>query len=209
MVDFKFQVRTVVEFLRKFEWKSADIVQNLEKVYGTNAQIYGKPAVYEWMKRFKEDRESLEDDDRSGKPAISVTDENVLAEQEIVKQDGRVLLHEIAARVHISYGSVQTTVVTGSLRLSKLSARWVPKALHAEHVTARIDNALNFLNRFDVDSEDFPSRLVSGDETSVYQYYPESKIQSKQWSLRSSRGPIKFRTEKSVKKILTPVFFGP
>ena len=36
-----------------------------------------QPRVYEWYKRFREGREDVEDDARSGRSSISITDENV------------------------------------------------------------------------------------------------------------------------------------
>ena len=42
---------------------------------------------------------------------------------------------------------------------------------------------------------------MTGDETWVYQYDPETK-QSKQWLPRGLSGPIKFESERSVKKVV-------
>lgn len=38
--------------------------------------VISSPTVYTWYKRFKNDRTSLEDDERSGRPITAVTDEN-------------------------------------------------------------------------------------------------------------------------------------
>ena len=40
-----------------------------------------------------------------------------------------------------------------------------------------------------------------------YQYDPETKQQSKQWLPRGSSGPIKFKSERSVKKVRATVFW--
>lgn len=140
-----------MKFLTKLEWKATDIIENLVKVYGETTPM--KTIIYEWIKRFKEGRESLKDDDRSGKPTTSINGENVAKVQEILDQDRRASLHMIARRVNISYGSVQA-IVTDRLGLSKFSARWVPRALRAEHITARLDDILHFLNKFDADAQD-------------------------------------------------------
>jgi len=47
----------------------------LVQVYGDNAMK--KIAVYEWVKRFSEGRESVTDEERSGQPATSRTEENI------------------------------------------------------------------------------------------------------------------------------------
>ena len=47
----------------------------LLQVYVDNAKK--KTAVYKWMKRFSEGRESVTDEERSGRPATSRTEENI------------------------------------------------------------------------------------------------------------------------------------
>ena len=88
-----------------------------------------------------------------------------------------------------------------------LSARWVPRQLPPERKTQRIECALNLLNHLITDSEDFHRRLVTENETWIYQYDPESKIQSKEWLPRGSSGPRKFRAERSAAKVLATVFW--
>jgi len=43
-----------------------------------------KTAVYKWMKRFSEGRESVTDEERSGRPATSTTEENIAEVCQIV-----------------------------------------------------------------------------------------------------------------------------
>ena len=52
-------------------------------------QVYGdstmkKTAVYKWVKRFSEGRESVTDEERSGRPATSRTEENIAEFRQIV-----------------------------------------------------------------------------------------------------------------------------
>ena len=47
----------------------------LVQVYGDNAMK--KTAVYKWVKRFAEGRKSVTDEERSGWPARSRTEENI------------------------------------------------------------------------------------------------------------------------------------
>jgi len=47
----------------------------LVQVYGDNDMK--KTAVYKWMKRFSEGRESVTDEERAGRPATSRTEENI------------------------------------------------------------------------------------------------------------------------------------
>jgi len=47
----------------------------LVQVYGDNS--IKKTAVYKWVKRFSKGRESVTNDERSGRPATSRTEENI------------------------------------------------------------------------------------------------------------------------------------
>jgi len=52
----------------------------LAQVYGDNAMK--KTAVYKWVKRFSEGRESVTDEEKSGRPATSRTEENIAKNSE-------------------------------------------------------------------------------------------------------------------------------
>ena len=57
----------------------------LVQVCGDNAMK--KTAVYKWVKRFSERRESVTDEERSGRPATSRTEENIEKVRQIVRAD--------------------------------------------------------------------------------------------------------------------------
>ena len=66
------------------ETKSEMLVQ----VYGDNAMK--KTAVYKWMNRFSEGRESVADEERSGRPATSRTEENIAKIRQSVRENRRL-----------------------------------------------------------------------------------------------------------------------
>ena len=204
MESTKIEVRSNVKFLRKLGWKPADIINALSSVYEDSAPP--DPTVYRWIREFKQGRDSVEDEQRSGRPRTSRSEDIIIAVQKAVEQDRRVTIDVIAEEVGISHGSVHA-ILTENLELSKLSARWVPHMLRPEHKAQRIECATNLLNRLDTDREDFYARIVTGDETWIFQYDPESKIQSKEWLPRGTPGPKKFRAARSVAKVLATVFW--
>jgi len=59
----------------------------LVQVYGDNSMK--KTAVYKWVKRFSEGRESVTDEERSGRPATSRTEENIAKICQIVRENRR------------------------------------------------------------------------------------------------------------------------
>ena len=57
----------------------------IQKAYGDAA--LSRTLIFEWHKRFREGRESVKDDERSGRPSTSRTDDNIAAIDKMVKED--------------------------------------------------------------------------------------------------------------------------
>jgi len=66
----------------------------LVKVYGDN--VMRKTAVYKWVKRFCEGRESVTDEEKSRRPATSRTEENIAKVPQIVRENRRLTVRSIA-----------------------------------------------------------------------------------------------------------------
>ena len=71
----------------------------LVQVYGDNAMK--KTAVYKWMKLFSEGRESAIDEERSGRPATSRTEENIAKVRQIMRENRQLTVRSIAEQVNI------------------------------------------------------------------------------------------------------------
>ena len=162
--------------------------------------------VYKWCREFKSGRTTVHDEERSGRPSI-VTDELVQKVDEIVRDDRRLTLDEISALVPQISRTVLYDVVTETLGFRKLCARWVPKQLTEQHRLNRVASARQFLERFDQEGEQFIDSIVTGDETWVAHYTPETKRQSMQWRHTSSPSAKKFKSVISSRKIMASVFW--
>ena len=178
--------------------------KEVKTVYGDSAPK--KTAVYKWIKRFKEGREEIIDDSRTGRPASSKTEGKIADVQELIAIDRRMTVQQIAEAVDISYGSAQS-ILHNDLGLSKQCARWVPKMLQPHQKNIRCELSTAILTMINFDEEIFLRQLVTGDETWIYQYDPETKRQSKEWLPRGSSAPIKFKTQRSGKKVMATVFW--
>ena len=75
MSELELEQQTNIKFLVKLGKSGNEIREMLVQVYGDNAME--KTAVYRWVKRFSEGRESVTDDEKSGWPATSRTEENI------------------------------------------------------------------------------------------------------------------------------------
>jgi hypothetical protein len=61
----------------------------LVQVYGDNAMM--KTAVYKWAKRISEGRESVTEEERSGRSATSGTEDNIANIRQILRENRRLL----------------------------------------------------------------------------------------------------------------------
>jgi len=66
-----------------------------------------KTAVYKWVKRFPEGTESVTDEERSGRPATSRTEENIANVRKIVRENRRLTVRSIAEQVKIDRKTVR------------------------------------------------------------------------------------------------------
>ena len=77
----------------------------LVQVYGDNAMK--KTAVYKWVKRFSEGRESVTDEESSGQPATSRTEEDIAKVCQIVCENCQLTVRSIAEQVNIDRETVR------------------------------------------------------------------------------------------------------
>ena len=99
-----FEVRTNIKFLVKLGWKGTEIIQALQTVYKDDSPK--KTCVYKWIERFRDGREAVEDDEGRGRPTISKNNEKIDFVRNLVKEDGRLTVYQIAETVGISVGSM-------------------------------------------------------------------------------------------------------
>jgi histone-lysine N-methyltransferase SETMAR len=124
---------------------------------------------------------SLEDEVRSGRPISATAEENVDAVKAMVEEDARVTVSQIEQELGISSGSVRM-IMHEKLHLSKISARWVPHMLTQEQKNTRVQWCRKMLTRFDGGRSNAVWEIISGDESWVYSFDPETKQQSAQWT---------------------------
>ena len=77
----------------------------LVQVYGDSAMK--KTAVYKWVKSFSERRERVTEEERSGRPATSRTEENIAKFRQIVRENRRLTVRSIAEQVNIDRETVR------------------------------------------------------------------------------------------------------
>jgi len=93
-LELELEQQTNIKFLVKLGKSGNKIREMLVQVYGDNAMK--KTAVYKWVKRFSEGRESVTDKERSGRPATSRTEENIAKIHQIVCVNHQLTVRSIA-----------------------------------------------------------------------------------------------------------------
>jgi hypothetical protein len=160
---------------------------------------------FEWHTCFKRGRTSLEYDKRSGRPSTSSTPKNVETIRQLVYEDCRRIIKDIVTIVNVSCGTVQT-ILTCDLNMCRVAANFVPSILTPEQKEHHVAICQELRQRA-VDDPSFMLRVVTGDESWVYGYDPETEQQSSQWKSPGSSRPKKARQSRSAKKSMLTVFF--
>ena len=161
--------------------------QTLKHCFGD--QSPSKATVFRWFRQFMSGARTLEDDDRRGRMATTVTPENVHRVEFLIKKDPKMTCAEIKDTMKISSGSL-TRILLDCLGVRKRCALWVPHSLSEEQKQGRVDWCTHMLRKFDGGRSPRVWDSVTGDETWVYQYYPETKQHSAVWVFPDGNPPV-------------------
>lgn len=175
----------------------------LVQVYGTEA--VSRKCVYDWFKRFRDGKETTEDEPRSGRPSTSRTPDMIERVRNMLARDRRLTLRLMAEELSISKDTVRT-IVRENLGKRKICSRFVPHMLTDDQKAKRKEAAGDLITMCDRDPS-FLRTIVTGDETWCYQFDPDSKRQSMEWRSPSSPRPKKYRCQKSKVKTMLIAFF--
>jgi len=200
----KEQYRAVIRFLFLQGKTRLEIKNSLDSVYGDSSP--SAATVHNWVNEFARGRTSVFDEPRPGAPKTAVTEEIVGKIHNLVLEDRRLKVRELAESVNISTERV-FHVLHEILCMRKLSARWVPRLLSVDNKRDRLNISTTCLALLQRNRTDFFSRYVTVDETWIHCYTPETKEQSKQWVLPGEKAPKKAKTVASAGKVMATVFW--
>ena len=96
-----------------------------------------KTALYKFVKSFSEGRGSVTEEERSGRPATSRTEENIVNVLQILSENRRLTVRSIAERVNIDRETVKK-ILTEDLDMRNVCAKMVPKVLTEEQKQRRV-----------------------------------------------------------------------
>lgn len=127
--------RYAIKFCVKLNKTFTETQDLLKQAYGD--EVLSRARTHAWHKAFKDGREDLEDEQRSGRPSTSKTDEDVDRVREFLNIDRRSSLREISEELNLTYYNVQQ-IVTETLAMRKVCAKMVPKVFTDEQKESRV-----------------------------------------------------------------------
>jgi len=148
---------------------------------------------------------SENDDEHSGRPLTSTTPENIARVHQTILADRRQTIHDVCDIVGLSYGTIQC-ILADNLNMRHISTRFVLRLLSDDQKALRI-SVYRELKQQARDHPNFISNIITGDETWMYGYDPETKQQSLQWKSPNSLPLKKARQVGSNVKSMLIVFF--
>lgn len=178
--------------------------ENLVATFGDTAPSL--TTVFTWFKEFQRGRQSLQDDPRSGRPPETVTDENARLVKRIVDEKRNSTVRELQQASKIPSTSIHR-ILRKQLGARKVASRWIPHLLTPEQKEQRVEWCHFMLDKFNHGRSKRVYDIVTGDETWICCYEPESKQQSTVWMFDNEPPPTKVVRAKSTKKQMVAVFF--
>ena len=106
----------------------------------------------------------------------------------------------------MSHGSAYS-IVHDDLGYREVCSRWVPRQLSDDHKCAWQMICQEHLDHHACEGDTFLPQIVTGNESWMYHYEPESKRQSMQWKHPSSPANKKFKTQASSGKVMLTIFW--
>jgi len=142
MSDKNIEQRINIKFCVKIGKSASKTLAVLTVAYGEYAMK--KSSVFEWHRRFKEGREDVQDDPRSGQPKTQRTDANVDRERNFGALRSKIGCESNNRRNEYEYGN-SATDCKEDLGLRKLYAKVVPRILTHGQKQRRLHNSSDLL----------------------------------------------------------------
>ena len=131
--------------------------------------------------------------------------DNIECVKQMVCADHQFTVRMITEELSINKDTVWS-IITENLEMRKGCAKMVPKLLSEDQNEQRVTVYQDIIERLE-DDPDLLGRVITGDESWIFEYDPETKRQSYQWKSPASPRPKKARMSKSKIKVMLIAFF--
>ena len=140
------------------------------------------------------------------RPVSVLTEKNVATVKTLIVEDARYTVQEIEELSGIHSSSV-LKLLCERLGLRKICARWVPHLCIDEQKQSRLRLASQVIEKYDKCDPRRLEEIVTGDETWIYHFQPDSKAENKVWVSCEGDRPVIGRRCKTSHRMLYAIFF--
>ena len=196
--------RAYCKIQAQLRFPPTEIHAELQKVYGNSALKYA--TVCKWVHGFNDGRESIENDPLVGRPVSVLTEKNVATVKTLIEEDERYTVKKIEELSGIHSSSV-LKILCKRLGLRKICTRWVPHLLTDEQKQSRVRLASQVIEKYDKCDPRLLEEIVTGDETWIYDFQPDSKAKNKVWVSSEGDRPVIAGRCKTSNRMLYAIFF--
>ncbi|CAF1347479.1 unnamed protein product [Didymodactylos carnosus] len=165
------KIRTILEINAKI------ICEELTTALGPDAAAYSTAA--KWAKHFREGREDVNDDFRSGRPISVLTDENIEQVRQVIEDDPHSTYDDIIAETSLSHGTIER-IIHDCLKMRKVASSWIAHKLSDEQKQQRLRVCRQNLAKFQTGKWRL-SDVITDAETWIYHRQIGRKSSNATW----------------------------
>ncbi|XP_032115010.1 protein GVQW3 [Sapajus apella] len=136
MSDRYLEQRISIKFCVKLNKSASETHHLLKEAYGD--EVMSRARVFDWHKRFKEGREDVRDDARSGRPVTHRTDENIQKVKDLVCSNRQLTVRMMAEELNLDKETVRL-ILKENLNMKKISAKVISGVLKGEPTPRKLD----------------------------------------------------------------------
>ncbi|XP_066894573.1 protein GVQW3 isoform X2 [Kogia breviceps] len=136
MSDRYLEQRISIKFCVKLNKSASETHHLLKEAYGD--EVMSRARVFDWHKRFKEGREDIRDDARSGRPVTHRTDENIQKVKDLVCSNRQLTVRMMAEELNLDKETVRL-ILKENLNMRKVSAKVISGILKDEPEPRKLD----------------------------------------------------------------------
>ena len=155
----RIEQRYCIKFCQKLGDSQVETIRKIQQAFGEDAM--GATTIKDWYNRFKDGRLSADSDQRSGRPSTSRNEEVINRVKDLVLEDRRITIRELADESDISTGSVHS-ILHEDLGLRRVAAKFVPRLLTLEQKQLRLEVSRDMLDCAANDPE-FMDTIITDD----------------------------------------------
>ncbi|XP_024304049.1 protein GVQW3 isoform X1 [Homo sapiens] len=136
MSDRYLEQRISIKFCVKLNKSASETHHLLKEAYGD--EVMSRARVFDWHKRFKEGREDVRDDARSGRPVTHRTDDNIQKVKDLVCSNRQLTVRMMAEELNLDKETVRL-ILKENLNMRKISAKVISGVLKGEPKPRKLD----------------------------------------------------------------------